>query len=198
VTHPRQTIIEAVAERLKAPIALASTTSYRTDAGPRCWTGRTKPLFAKDLPAILVYMGREKIDPDDSGADGEGPLKRVLLAHVEIVATVNEGLDVVLNRVAWQVEAALADLEVEDHRTAAIDLVETEPFLSGEGEKAFGILRMTWQIVYWTHRPDSADGSMPSQVLGSWSPRIGVPHKPDYVDITGLGDMPPAWPPDRP
>jgi hypothetical protein len=194
MTHPRQTIIEAIAARLKAPIAPAPGPSYRTEAGPRCWTGRTKPLFAKDLPAILVYMGREKIDPDDSGADGNGPLKRILLVQVEIVAAVNEGLDAALNRVAWQVEAALADLDVGDHRTASFDLVETEPFLSGEGEKALGILRMTWQTVYWTHRPESTEGIVPSQVLGSWVPRIGVPHKPEYVDVTGLGDMPPAWP----
>ena len=69
MSHPRSQIRDAVRARLAGP-------SPCTEAGDRVHVNRTTPLFAKALPAILVYARDERVDgtPDGPG----GPTRRVL------------------------------------------------------------------------------------------------------------------------
>ena len=52
MTHPRSQVRDAVRARLASPLQC-------TEAGDRVHVNRTTPLFAKALPAILVYARDE-------------------------------------------------------------------------------------------------------------------------------------------
>lgn len=149
--HPRQTIRNAVVERLRAPLPDQSCGSAGpTAAGCRVFSGRVRPLFPKDLPAILVYARQERADPDSRAADGQRPLRRRLDLAVEIVAMAREDLDDALDSLAAQVEARLDGFEIPTHRTARLGLTDTEIDLVGEGEQMLGAARLTWTITYYT------------------------------------------------
>ena len=179
--HPRQKIRQAIMARLATPDA---EEQYPTQALARVYGNRAKPLFPKDLPAILVYTRLERIAPESQQGDGLGPWQRTLQLAVEIVDQANGELDDRLDRIAEEVEHMLASWEIPDFPSATLHLMETELSISEEGERLLGAARLTYEVVYWSHpQMDGPDGALPMELYHGWSPRIGADHEPDYVRI---------------
>ena len=179
--HPRQQIRQAILARLATP---DTAEQYPTQALARVYGNRAKPLFPKDLPAILVYTRTERIAPESRQGDGFEPWQRILQLAVEIVDQANGELDDRLDRIAEEVEQLLVGWEIPGFPSATLHLLETELALSEEGERLLGAARMTYEVVYWSHpQMDGSNGSLPMELYHGWSPRIGADHEPDYVRI---------------
>ena len=137
MTHPRQTIREAVAARLRETFA-------------NVYASRAKPLFDQDLPAILVYASSESVKQERWDTDGFGPLTRELSLFVEAVDTGKDDLDDKLDKLAEQIETALDGWEIPDRKSAVLRFKGTDTDMSIEGNKTYGAIRLAFTLTYMT------------------------------------------------
>lgn len=189
--HPRQQIIAGLREMLATPIAGSDPPAYPTDAGRRVYMSRLQSFTDKTLPAISIHPGIETIDDRLSNEDGSRTLRRKLEVNLDVVAAVDDALDAVTNAIAWQVERRIEAYCPPDRPHDYLHLLRTEPFLTRDGASGDGLLgalRLVYLIAYWTAPPAGPAGSVPRLVLGSWVPRIGIPHEDAYQAITGGTD----------
>jgi hypothetical protein len=176
VTHPRSQIRDAVRTRLAGA-------TPRTEAGERVHVNRTTPLFAKALPAILVYARDERVDgtPDGPG----GPTRRVLELAIEIVAAGEHG-DAQVDRVAAEVETAFEEDDTLERLVESMRLVRTEIDVDGDGDTPIVVARLGYDVVYWTVREAGDEGVAPTDLrLKIFSP-FGPPVEPEYQSLTSL------------
>jgi len=180
--HPRTLIREAVRERLVAQLPAIDP---RISAN-RISIHRTTPLFAGKLPAILIYTRDERIE-DQPNAD-PGLRYRKLELSVEIVAS-GEFAAEEADGLAQAVEAILDADETLGLLVESTRLTRTEVDQGGDGDTPVLAARLSFEVSYWTRPVETPEGELPLQVLYSWVPRIGIPHKPDYqplLDPTGV------------
>ena len=145
MTHPRQTIRDAVVTALKG----------HTSADQRVSSNRSIPNDPKQIPLINVFTEEE--DSERSSLS-TGELRRSLDLTVEIVGGIPdaEGLDDALDTIADEVEAAM---EVDETFGGAADdsvLKGTRLVTVSTGARAFGGLRLTYAVTYYSMRV--ADG----------------------------------------
>ena len=174
--HPRALIREAVAARLIDVLP-------RVDARitpQRIHIHRSTPLFAGKLPAILIYTRDERIE-DQPNAD-PGLRYRKLELSVEIVAS-GDAADEEADVLAYAVEAVLDADETLGRLVEGTRLMRTEVDQDGDGDTPVLAVRLAFEVSYWTHPQQLDDVPLPLQVLASWSPRIGMPHEPEYQPL---------------
>ncbi len=141
MTHPRQEIREAIANRLK---------EMQTKAGDNVFTSRAKPLFDQNLPAILVYSNKEAIAQDEWHTDGYGIRKRELEVSIEAVDTGKDDLDDTLDTLALEIENALDGWDIPSYQSAILRFQNTDMDIAIDGNKIYGAIRLTYQITYRT------------------------------------------------
>lgn len=141
MTHPRQTIKEAIAQRLK---------DAQTKAGQHIFVGRAKPLFDNDLPAILIYGNDENISTERWDTDGFGELKRELIIFIEAIDAGKDDLDNKLDSLAWEIENALDGWDIPNHQSAILRFRATDSDLMIEGRTIYGAIRLSYNITYRT------------------------------------------------
>ena len=173
--HPRILIREAVKERLieQLPKVDARITASRISIH------RSTPLFAGKLPAILIYTRDERIEDQPNAVPGLR--RRLLELSIEIIASgeaAAEDADVL----AQAVEAILDADETLGLLVEGTRLTRTEVDQGGEGDTPVLAARLLFEVSYWT-RPVADDSALPLQVLYSWTPRIGIPHEPEYQPL---------------
>lgn len=144
IVHPRRTIRDAIAARLKGA---------DTVAGQRVFPSRMMPLFRKDLPAVLVYSMSEDVDRDSTMADAFGAVIRHLDIAIEVAIAGADTLDDDIDAAALQVETALAGWIIPGRGADVIRLSKTEIEMMVEGENEFGVLRLTYTVTYRTETP---------------------------------------------
>lgn len=137
MTHPRQTIREAVAIRLR-------------ETFDNVYTSRAKPLFDQDLPAILVYASSESVKQERWDTDGFGTITRELDLFVEAVDTGKDDLDDKLDELAEKIESALDGWEIPDRKSAVLRFKGTDTDISIEGNKVYGAVRLAFSLTYMT------------------------------------------------
>ena len=135
--HPRQTIREAVAARLR-------------ETFENVFASRAKPLFDQDLPAVLVYASNESVKQERWDTDGFGPLTRELNLFVEAVDTGKDDLDDKLDELAEKIEAALDGWEIPNRKSAILRFKGTDTDMSIEGNKTYGAVRLAFSLTYRT------------------------------------------------
>jgi hypothetical protein len=176
MTHPRSQIRDAVKTRLAGA-------EPRTEAGDRVHVNRTTPLFAKALPAILVYARDERVDgtPDGPG----GPTRRVLDLAIEIVAE-GEHADAQVDRIAAEVETAFEEDDTLERLVESMRLLRTDIDVDGDGDTPIVVARLGYEVVYWTVREADEEAVAPTDVrLKIYSP-FGPPVEPEYHSLTSL------------
>lgn len=141
MTHPRQTIKEAIAQRLK---------DVKTKAGLHIFIGRAKPLFDSDLPAILIYANDENITTERWDTDGFGELKRELTIFIEAVDYGKDDLDNKLDELALEIENALDGWHIPNRQSAILRFKATESDLMIEGRTIYGAIRLSYDLTYRT------------------------------------------------
>jgi hypothetical protein len=145
MTHPRQTIRDAVVAALKAAA---------TSAGNRVYSNRSVPNDPKQLPLINVFTDEEK---SERASASTGELKRNLALVVEIVggSPEDELLDNVLDAIADSVEAAMEADETFGETVDESQLKATALVTLSNGAKAFGGMRLTYDVVYYSMRVET-------------------------------------------
>lgn len=137
MTHPRQSIREAVAARLR-------------ETFDNVFASRAKPLFDQDLPAVLVYTNSEQVKSERWDTDGFGALFRELDLFVEAVDTGKDDLDDKLDTLAEKIETALDGWEIPNRKSAILRFKGTDTDISIEGNKIYGAVRLAFSLTYIT------------------------------------------------
>ena len=174
--HPRTLIREAVAARLIE--SLPKVDARITPA--RISIHRSTPLFAGKLPAVLIYTQDERIE-DQPNAD-PGLRYRKLDLSVEIITSGDAAAEEA-DGLAQAVEAILDADETLGLLVEGTRLTRTEVDQGGEGDTPVLAARLLFEVSYWTRPLETPEGALPLQVLYSWTPRIGIPHEPDYQPL---------------
>jgi hypothetical protein len=174
--HPRTLIRQAVKDRLVAH--LPALDPRITEA--RISIHRSTPLFAAKLPAILIYTRDERIE-DAPNAD-PGLRYRKLELSVEIIAGGDKAAEDA-DTLAQAVEAILDADETLGLLVEGTRLTRTEVDQDGDGDTPVLAARMTFEVAYWTKPVTLPDGTLPLQVLASWTPEIGLPSEHSYLPI---------------
>lgn len=144
--HPREQIRHALVERLKTKIG----DSFPTMAEDRVFASRVKPLFDQLFPAILLYTPDETVQENQYTGDGFTPLKRNLSVEIEAAVKGNETLDDELDEFALQIENTLDGFEIPARQSDVITLTKTESTAVVDGSKVYGVIRLTYQVLYRT------------------------------------------------
>lgn len=143
MTHPRQSIREAVAARLR-------------ETFENVYASRAKPLFDQDLPAVLVYTNSEQIKRERWDTDGFGALTRELDLFVEAVDIGKDDLDDKLDALAEKIETALDGWEIPKRKSAVLRFKGTDTDLSIDGNKTYGAVRLAFSLTYLTETKNDA------------------------------------------
>lgn len=184
ITPKRRHIRDAFRARLKSPLPSASDAAYRTVAADRVFTSRTRPLFRKDLPAILVYA-RSEDAVGDTVIDGSTAFTvRDLRLAVEGIVEAEEDIDDRLDELAEQIETAIDGFEIPGLETARINYGGTEIQVDPDAETPFGGVRLTYTVRYRRARNIPPEGTPPPSVFLGISPKIGATHEGNYVLIS--------------
>ncbi len=191
--HPRTEIRRAVVSTLAR--ATGTPAVYPTDCADRVFASRADPLLLKTLPALSIYTPDEPVDQRESciwpDPANPGTQKRTLRLAIEIIAPGIQ-CDDLLDRIALQVETAMAADPSIGRRAESLALEETEIAFFPDGERLIAAARLTYAIVYRTKTvtAPAAPGIVATHIMGSWAPDIGRAHVDDYIEITA-GGVPP-------
>ena len=145
MAHKRQKIRDDI---------VATLIAASTAAGNRVYPTRSKPLFDNpndsDLPAILVYTSSETV----LEVPPESHIVRDLTLSVEAVDFGDEttAIDVKLDNIAEEIEAALNSHTSPCSIWKYFDLKGTEIDTGGEGDKIRGAIRLQYNVNYSTRR----------------------------------------------
>lgn len=171
MTHPRQTIREALTAVLKTALP---------ELARRIHWHRAIPLAKGRLPALLVYTRGERID--EAYAADPGARRRILTLGIEIVASGDAALDAV-DALCARIEAALEAQETLGDLVEGLRIVSTEVEQDGDSDTPVLAARLTVEVIYWTAWQTPDEGTRPSLVLFSIAPQIGRAHEDKYVPI---------------
>lgn len=137
MTHPRQTIRECIAERLREHFNNVFIT-------------RAKALFEQDLPAILIYTNNETIKEERWDTDGFGCLFRELELCIEAVDTGKDDLENKLDDTAAIIEGLLNGWEIPNRKSAIMRFKNTDFDMNIDGNKIYGAIKLTYTLTYQT------------------------------------------------
>lgn len=133
-------------------VAAATTLNGLPTTGGRVYASRVSNWNSASLPGLAIYTTAETAEP---AAMGSGrPTARELELVIEAAAKAVAGVDDILDRVAAEVEAALAADPTLGGLVKRLVLERTEIDLSGEGEEPVGLVRLTFQALYRTPAGD--------------------------------------------
>lgn len=137
----RKEIRQAVIALLKAG---------NTAAGDRVFSNRPLPLWKGELPALLVYTSSER-----SEIFNEAPrrVKHTLELRVEAMIEANDLLDDALDDLGGSIETILARDETFGDRAEKSYPTNMEMTLVEDGEKLYGMQRLTYTVEYLTYSP---------------------------------------------
>lgn len=193
--HPREIIRKAITERLAgwrippeiAPDGTHATAGeHYTMACERVFDSRVRALDERtDLPAILVYARKERIDLDSYPKSGEdGAQERTIDLAIEAVVRALDDVDDQLDAFALQIETALEWFEVPGLPMARIRLAESDIEVSTDGRTPLGAVRLVYAITYlWPWRTVEPEGETPREVYLGQAPQIGAGHAEDYARV---------------
>lgn len=191
----RQMIRAAIRDRLSEPVGAG----WHTLAEDRVFSSRTRRITISDMPCLVVFARSEKIIQSWE-ADSVAYADRELLLTVagvlhearsdDDVAGIDRddsGLDDQLDLLAGQIERAFLGWEIPGLEGADFGLQETELHVATEGAEPHGNALLTWRVAWRSADPlpGIVDPPIPTTVVASWSPRIGIPHEEDYRPVDG-------------
>ncbi len=112
----------------------------------RVFGSRVYPMDIDSLPGIAVYTLSEQSEP----ATMNSRLVRMLDVAVEIYAKLADDIDGLIDKIAVEVESAIAaDTDILD-MVKWINLTETKIEISGDGEKPVAVATLTFSVRYET------------------------------------------------
>jgi transaldolase len=124
--------------------AVTALTGLATSAG-RVYDSKYYPMQDADLPGLRVYANDQAIEQETIMAN---PLEAsVLQLEVECCAKANTSAEDTLDQMAKEVQVALAGVQtMAGARYVYLRSMEAER--AGEGEKALGVLRLTFEVLF--------------------------------------------------
>ena len=136
MAHARQQVRDLVVSTL---------VTAATAAGSRVYSTRIYPMGT--LPTIAVQSSREEID-EDGDTMGAVQMRQLTLIVEGRVKGDESTIDDVADDLAAEIEVALAADTTLGSEVIDIWLESTELEVSGEAEKAIGLISMTYLVQY--------------------------------------------------
>lgn len=126
----------------------------KTAAGSRIYTSRAEAIFQAELPLLLIYTRDEAVEEFNTAPRR---YKRTMNVQIEAVVEANDAVDDALDDIGAQIENALFenDLLIVSGVELASDstLTQAELDVLSVGEKNVGVLRTSWDFVYYQDAP---------------------------------------------
>jgi len=136
-----------MADHLRKQIRAAAVTALTglTTSEGRVYDSKYYPMQDTDLPGLRVYTNDQAIEQETIVAN---PLEAsILQLEVECCAKANTSADDTLDQMAKEVQIALAGVQtMAGAKHVHIRSMEAER--AGEGEKALGVLRLTFEVLF--------------------------------------------------
>lgn len=140
MSHVRQQIREAVGTALTG----------LTTTGTNVFTNRVYNLPDSKLPALVIYVKDET-----TGTVTSSSIQRMVTLVIEGYAKAASDLDDTLDTIAAEVEAAIWQNTSVLSLGKFTDFKGTEiDFAGGETEKPVGVIRLSYEIMYFTTGDD--------------------------------------------
>jgi hypothetical protein len=172
-THQRTVIRAAFVAALKDT----------TRAEERVVSTRIWPWKEKDLPALAVYTLTESVDPA-SRTTAPRELERNVDVAIEGVVQLSDAVDDELDAFAVEIERAvdaILSATAPDQVLSDLLLQSTELAIATEGEQSVGLVRLVYDVRYYTRAPEADD--VPLEDLKTVDVR--------YSDLDGGEDISP-------
>jgi hypothetical protein len=142
MAHVRKQIRDRIASVLSSNVSLVKR---------RVYASRVYPLTEDNLPAITVYTGSEVSNRLNMGLKD---LNRSLSIDVDLYVRVTKTFDDDVDKIAVQVEEAIAnDFTVNGLAKEAV-LTGTDIQFSGDAEQPVGVAKLTFTVRYVTALTD--------------------------------------------
>ena len=142
MAHVRKQIRDRIASVLSSNVSLVKR---------RVYASRVYPLTEDNLPAITVYTGSEVSSRLNMGLKD---LDRSLSIDVDLYVRVTKTFDDDVDKIAVQVEEAIAnDFTVNGLAKEAV-LTGTDIQFSGDAEQPVGVAKLTFTVRYVTALTD--------------------------------------------
>ncbi|QPC44003.1 hypothetical protein HW532_15680 [Kaustia mangrovi] len=139
----------------------------KTGAGDRVEKTRFIAMRPKELPAVIVYTMSETV-ADGSHMTAPRRLKRNLVLAIECLVALDETLppiDEQLDSLAHEIEIAIHGddtLGGIEFGEAGVDvwLQSTEIDVLPDGDRLYGVAKLSYNVEYYTYAPDANDVDM--------------------------------------
>jgi hypothetical protein len=143
MAHVRKQIRDNVVTTLTG-LTTTTTNVYRT---------RVYPLASGKLPGLAIYTNSEISSYETLTIPRTRSRTLELMVEGYVSGTAN--LDNTLDTIAVEVEEAMETDVTRGGLAKDTQLTATEMELVGEGEKVAGVIRMTFEIMYFTREDDA-------------------------------------------
>jgi hypothetical protein len=143
MAHVRKQIRDNVVTTLTG-LTTTTTNVYRT---------RIYPLASGKLPGLAIYTNSEISSYETLTIPRTRSRTLELMVEGYVSGTTN--LDNTLDQIAVEVEEAMETDPTRNGLAKDTQLTATEVELVGEGEKVAGVIRMTFEIMYFTREDDA-------------------------------------------
>jgi len=117
-----------------------------TTTGANVFTGRVHPIERSEMPCLLVSTGDEAVSYETIG--GPRAQRRDLTLEIDIVVSVNDTMESLMNTVQLEVENALSADTKLGSSVFDVKYIGRNKFLSGDGEKQVGITRLNYSVPF--------------------------------------------------
>lgn len=171
--HERQAIREAVVAALKNAAGVAAI------VGARVYPNRTELLRRPELPAIVVFTLAERVD-ESSAQTAPRELERILTLAIECAVEEpleaepgGKSVDDQLDDLAREVEKAMDADDTFGATAADSILTQTDVDLLEEGERRLGVMRLSYDLTYYTKAPREADETLDDFTKGTAEFNLG-------------------------
>lgn len=146
--HQRKLIRRGIQALLKAGL---------TDAEDRVFTTRVFPFKSTQLPAIAIYAVSEATDAA-SAESAPRILERTVQIAIEGAVKFDQAkVDDLIDDLTLQIERAMDRDQTFGNLCCKSHLASTELDVQDEGDRTFGVVRLTYDVLYLTDSPDPAD-----------------------------------------
>lgn len=132
---------------------VVTTLTGLTTTGANVYRTRIYPLASGKLPGIAVYTSSETSLYET--LNRPRTRSRTLELMVEGYASGTVNLDNTLDQIAVEVEEAMETDPTRNGLAKDTQLTSTEIELVGEGESVAGVIKMTFEILYFTLEDDA-------------------------------------------
>jgi hypothetical protein len=143
MAHVRKQIRDNVVTTLTG-LTTTTTNVYRT---------RVYPLASGKLPGLAIYTNSEISSYETLTIPRTRSRTLELMVEGYVSGTAN--LDNTLDQIAVEVEEAMETDVTRGGLAKDTQLTSTDIELVGEGEKVAGVIRMTFEIMYFTREDDA-------------------------------------------